>query len=117
MAYQILLKLDNRHAPVQDARKKLRAIGLQVAPDRASDHNRAVVAAYRLLRNPTGTISMRLILGMILGAALTIAGAYISDSMNTGSPTARPMVNWDVVSKNVDGLSEFVRESWKKIVG
>ena len=24
------------------------------------------------------------------------------------------MVNWDVVSKNVDGLTEFVRESWKK---
>jgi hypothetical protein len=60
---------------------------------------------------------MRLIFGMILGAALTVAGAYISDSMNAGSPTARPMVNWDVVSKNMDGVTEFVRESWKKIVG
>jgi hypothetical protein len=60
---------------------------------------------------------MRLILGMFLGAALTIGGAYVSDSMNGGSPTARPMVNWDVVSKNVDGLTEFVRESWKKLVG
>jgi hypothetical protein len=26
-------------------------------------------------------------------------------------------VNWDVVSKNVDGWTEFVRESWKKLVG
>ena len=60
---------------------------------------------------------MRLIFGMILGAALTIGGAYVSDSMNGGSATARPMVNWDVVSKNVDGLTEFVRDSWKKLVG
>ena len=60
---------------------------------------------------------MRLILGIILGAALTIGGAYISNSMNGNSPTARPMVNWDVVSKNVDVLSEFVRDSWKKLTG
>jgi hypothetical protein len=60
---------------------------------------------------------MRLILGMLLGAALTIGGAYVADSMSGGSPTARPMVNWDVVSKNVDGLTEFVRESWKKLAG
>lgn len=60
---------------------------------------------------------MRLILGMILGAALTVGGAYISDQTNSRSPEARPMVNWDVVSKNFDGWSEFVRESWKKLVG
>jgi hypothetical protein len=60
---------------------------------------------------------MRLILGIILGAALTIGGAYISDSMNGSSPSARPMVNWDVVSKNVDVISEFVRDSWKKLTG
>jgi hypothetical protein len=59
---------------------------------------------------------MRLIFGMILGAALTVGGAYISDATSR-SPEARPMVNWDVVSKNVDGFSEFVRESWKKLVG
>jgi hypothetical protein len=60
---------------------------------------------------------MRLILGMILGAALTVGGAYISDQTSSRSPEARPMVNWDVVSKNVDGWTEFVRESWKKLVG
>jgi hypothetical protein len=61
---------------------------------------------------------MRLFFGMILGAALTIGGAYVSDQMKTGAPAgARPMVNWDVVSKNMDGLTEFVRDSWKKIVG
>jgi hypothetical protein len=54
---------------------------------------------------------------MILGAALTVGGAYISDQTSSRSPEARPMVNWDVVSKNVDGWTEFVRESWKKLVG
>jgi hypothetical protein len=56
-------------------------------------------------------------LGMILGAALTVGAAYISDSTSSRSPEARPMVNWDVVSKNFDGWSEFARESWKKLVG
>ena len=50
---------------------------------------------------------MRLILGMILGAALTVGGAYISDQTSSRSPEARPMVNWDVVSKNVDGWSRI----------
>jgi hypothetical protein len=59
---------------------------------------------------------MRLFFGIILGSALTIGAAYIADSTNGGS-TARPMVNWDVVAKNVDRLTEFARESWKKIAG
>jgi hypothetical protein len=37
---------------------------------------------------------MRLIFGMILGAALTVGGAYIADTGKSG-PEARPMVNWD----------------------
>jgi hypothetical protein len=60
---------------------------------------------------------MRLFFGIILGCALTIGAAYIADSTNAGSTTARPMVNWDVVAKNVDRLTEFARESWKKIAG
>jgi hypothetical protein len=60
---------------------------------------------------------MRLIFGMILGAALTIGTAYVADSTDEGSATARPMVNWDVVAKNVDGLTQLVRNGWKKIVG
>lgn len=50
---------------------------------------------------------MRLILGMLLGALLLIAGAYYHDSMQTSTvasgPNAtanRPMVNWDVVEAN-----------------
>ncbi len=50
---------------------------------------------------------MRLILGMVLGALLLIAGAYYHDSMTTsavasgpGATDNRPMVNWDVVEAN-----------------
>jgi hypothetical protein len=50
---------------------------------------------------------MRLILGMLLGAVLLLAGAYYHDSMKTSAvasgPSAtenRPMVNWDVVEAN-----------------
>jgi len=60
---------------------------------------------------------MRLIFGMILGSALTIGVAYIADSGDRGSATARPMVNWDVVAKKVDTLTELVRSGWKKIAG
>jgi hypothetical protein len=47
---------------------------------------------------------MRFFLGLILGAALTIGGAYLVDNMNSG-PGARPMVNWDVVAKTIDGVA------------
>ena len=60
---------------------------------------------------------MRLILGIILGGALTIGTAYVADSRGSRSPKSRPMVNWDVVAKNVDGLTEVVRNGWKKIAG
>ena len=50
---------------------------------------------------------MRLILGMILGALLLIAGDYYHDTMHTSTvasgpdaPQNRPMVNWDVVETN-----------------
>ncbi len=67
---------------------------------------------------------MRLILGMILGAILLAAGAYYHDSMTTSTvatgPNAsenRPMVNWDVVAKNLGNLSDMARDGWKKIAG
>jgi len=41
---------------------------------------------------------MRLLFGIILGAALTIGAAYVSDTAKSG-PDARPMVNWDVVGR------------------
>ncbi len=56
---------------------------------------------------------MRLIFGILIGCALTIGGVYVADS----TAGAKPMVNWDVVGKNLDGLSALAREGWKKIVG
>jgi len=59
---------------------------------------------------------MRVFFGLILGCALTIGGAYLIDNMQAG-PGARPMVNWDVVVKNIDGVVALARDGWKKIAG
>ena len=58
---------------------------------------------------------MRVLLGMIIGAALTIGGAYISDTWPTGPAASstiehRSMVNWDVVSDNF----AVVRDAYRK---
>ena len=65
---------------------------------------------------------MRLLLGIILGAALTIAGAYIYDRNNTGVAsndvtitTERPMVNWDVVGVKWRELREDARHQWDRV--
>jgi hypothetical protein len=63
---------------------------------------------------------MRVILGVILGAALTIAGAYLYDSTHalaTTSTAQRPMVNWDVVSTKWDHLQTRARTEWTRIAG
>ena len=57
---------------------------------------------------------MRFLLGLILGCALTIGAAYIADAVNAPST---PMVNWDVVAKNVGAVTALAREGWKKITG
>jgi len=63
---------------------------------------------------------MRFILGIIVGAALTIGGAYVSDSVSKSSAAGseqRPMVNWDVVSKNFDSVSAMIKQGWNKLTG
>ena len=59
---------------------------------------------------------MRLLMGIVLGCALTIGAAYAVDHRDELSVT-RPMVNWDVVGKNVDDLIALARDGWKKIAG
>jgi hypothetical protein len=59
---------------------------------------------------------MRMFIGMILGCALTIGGLYFADNMSSG-PAARPMVNWDVVAKNIDVVVAMAKDGWKKIAG
>jgi hypothetical protein len=65
---------------------------------------------------------MRFIFGLIVGCLLTVGGAYVADSMSPpAGQQAKPMVNWDVVAKNLDSVTTSVttmaREGWKKIVG
>jgi hypothetical protein len=64
---------------------------------------------------------MRLLLGMVLGAALTIGLAYMHDSAATPSASSpgpsevRPMVNWDVVSNVTHRLSSAARAQWERL--
>ena len=58
---------------------------------------------------------MRLIFGMILGAALTVGGAYVADTAQTG--TDGRMVNWEVVAKNTDSVVTMIKQSWAKLTG
>jgi hypothetical protein len=65
---------------------------------------------------------MRVILGMVLGALLTIATAYGIDAWNTSSTAAGPsattnrtMVNWDVVQTNWSTFKIRAREGWAKL--
>jgi hypothetical protein len=81
-----------------------------------AEHIGAAFAAY-----PAGTGKavgegcMRLILGIIIGFALTVGGAYIADK--SAPPDARPMVNWDVVGQNLDTLTALARDGWKRLTG
>ena len=63
---------------------------------------------------------MRLLFGIILGVALTIGGAYITDTaFKPASSTVdqRPMVNWEVVGRNFDSLTTMIKQGWAKLTG
>ena len=68
---------------------------------------------------------MRVLFGIIVGAALTVSIAFISDTWSTGPATTdgsraavvehRNMVNWDVVSDNTRVVRERANEAWTKL--
>ena len=60
---------------------------------------------------------MRLFMGIVIGCALTVGGAYVTDTVNSSPDATRRMVNWDVVAKNLGGLTDLARDGWKKIAG
>jgi hypothetical protein len=66
---------------------------------------------------------MRVLIGIILGALLTIGGAYLYDSHNglsgtgTSASAQRPMVNWDVVSTKWNHLTDRARAEWTRLAG
>jgi hypothetical protein len=61
---------------------------------------------------------MRLLFGIVLGAFLTVGGAFFYDTWATSRPSAtqtveqRPMVNWDVVNENWRVVRQRAREAW-----
>jgi hypothetical protein len=60
---------------------------------------------------------MRFILGIIVGCAITVGAAYVADATSSSAAAGKPMVNWDVVAKNVSSVTALAREGWKKITG
>jgi hypothetical protein len=58
---------------------------------------------------------MRLIFGMLIGAALTVGGAYVADVM--AGAEAKSIVNWSVVAENIKTVTALARTGWKRIAG
>jgi hypothetical protein len=59
---------------------------------------------------------MRFLLGMIFGALLLIAGAYLYDNQSADAAARqRNMVNWNVVSENWNALKSRVQREWATI--
>jgi hypothetical protein len=65
---------------------------------------------------------MQVILGMILGALLLVAGVYIYDSQSTSSvangqnaATSRTIVNWDVASADWRAMKTRAHEDWVRL--
>jgi hypothetical protein len=64
---------------------------------------------------------MRFFLGLVLGSLLTIGAAYVLDSRTTvaqmpqDSAIERPMVNWDVVSRNWNSFTDRMKGEWRRL--
>lgn len=65
---------------------------------------------------------MQLLLGMILGAILLIAGVYVYDSQSTSSvangqsaSNAQTIVNWDVASADWRAVKARAHEDWIRL--
>ena len=62
---------------------------------------------------------MRVLLGIILGAFLTVGTAYLYDSHNalstTRAGTPRSLVNWDVVNVKWNYLTQRARAEWARL--
>ncbi|HEY7229788.1 MAG TPA: hypothetical protein VH558_05395 [Pseudolabrys sp.] len=62
---------------------------------------------------------MRVLIGIVLGAVLTVGGAYLYDLRSAQGSAAiqaeRPMVNWDVVGTKWNSLTERAKAEWNRI--
>jgi hypothetical protein len=66
--------------------------------------------------------TVRVFLGMILGALLLTAGVYIRDSMSTSTVASgqvaqanRTIVNWDVAATDWNLLKRRAQDDWVKL--
>lgn len=58
---------------------------------------------------------MRLIIGMVFGFLLTVAGAYVHD---TGvASNAERLVNWDVADRTFQVARENAERGWNRLTG
>jgi hypothetical protein len=73
-----------------------------------------------------GELTMRVFFGMILGVALTVGVAFISDTLandpaaTTGSSSTvtlehRQVVNWDVVGDKMRVARERIHAAWARL--
>ncbi|MGH6726595.1 MAG: hypothetical protein ACREB8_08625 [Pseudolabrys sp.] len=66
---------------------------------------------------------MRVLFGIIVGAFLTVGGAYLYDAnsarlaVDTSASAQRPLVNWDVVGTKWGRLTERARAEWTRLAG
>jgi hypothetical protein len=67
---------------------------------------------------------MRLLFGIIIGALLTVGGAYMHDAQVAGSGTAtdpaaarRTIVNWDVASEVASRTVQAARDQIGRLSG
>ncbi len=59
---------------------------------------------------------MRFILGVIVGALLTIGFAYVHDTrLEETASTERPFVNWDAVGTSAHTATIAMREEWDRL--
>jgi hypothetical protein len=61
---------------------------------------------------------MRLLVGMILGAAITIGAAYMHDQSEPQAipGTSRTIVNWDVATQVADNAMRTVRQQVDRLI-
>ncbi|MGI8527421.1 MAG: hypothetical protein ACR2K5_14860 [Pseudolabrys sp.] len=64
---------------------------------------------------------MRMLLGLVLGIAITIGGTYLYDSHNAlaatsnGVPPPQPVVNWDVAGQKWNLFTDSARLQWGRL--
>ena len=57
---------------------------------------------------------MRSIIAFLFGIIVTVAAAYVHDSMTSG-PDAKPVVNWDNLSGVTHTALDAARDQWNKL--